>query len=470
MPNPAQTPVTADPSTFQPFGTQSATTPAPVQPTPQPTQNGVTADTSTFQPFAASTAPATTAPHNDELQYGDSVLGNIAKTPLMALEGAGEGVFKTAAGASDILDRATGMTPGTVNRFFHAQAGDNNTPGTSTWANKVGNGLEDIGEFMTGDELLKGLSVGDRLLKIGKITKTIEQSPLLTKAVSIGMNAIRNGVVGTAEGAAKSSGDPSATVMGGGTAGLLTAGLGGLGETINILRNAGGQEALQNGFRNILAKVAADNGVAPADSGASLYNTVKAVADNVAEKSRAAFKALDDATEGRFQRFENALDNISKQIAENEGIDDGKVAELEKKHAEVTAAQQKTFEDAKAKGVDPSLIDQAKKDWRTKSALNDLSNRVLPTVKGTPPEIASKGSTPERMNANGMFDRAVKLYHTGRLADALGNDNATALVKHLDQAAQAANTAKRLWSTIKFAAPAALSGYGGLELLRDIIF
>lgn len=53
-------------------------------------------------------------------------------------------------------------------------------------------------------------------------------------------------------------------------------------------------------------------------------------------------------------------------------------------------------------------------------------------------------------------------------ADALGNDSATALVKHLDQAAQAANTAKRLWNTIKFAAPAALSGYGGLELLRDI--
>jgi hypothetical protein len=411
-----------------------------------------------------------TAPHNDELHYGKSVLGNIAKTPVMALEGVGEGVFKTAAGASDILDKTTGMTPGTVNKFLHTQAGDSNTPGSSTLANKVGNGLEDIGEFMAGDAALKSLSVGDRLLKVGRVAKTIEQSPLLTKAVSIGMNAIRNGAVGTAESAAKSSGDPTSTLLGGGTAGLLTAGLGGLGETINILRNAGGQEALQKGFRDILAKVAADNGVMPPDSGASLYNTVKSVADNIAQKSSAAFKALDDATGGKFQRFEDSLENISKAISENEGIDDEKVAALEKKQAQVKAAQEQSFEEAKAKGVDPATVEQARKDWRTKSALNDLSNRVLPTVKGTPPEIATAKSTPEKMNANGMFDRAVKMWHTGRLADALGNDNATALVKHLDQAAQAANTAKRLWSTIKFAAPAALSGYGGLELLKDIIF
>jgi hypothetical protein len=469
-------PVQLDSGSFQPFGASASAVaqPAPVQgAASQPT----TLDPSTFQPFAATQAststPASTDPRNSGLARvaGDlDIPGNLETGALHGLAETGAGLM----GLSERLANPSG-DPNNERPWFTAtknwlqQHSQNSGTDTATKVEQsLGKGAEDIAEFFLGDEALKGLSLSQKLAKATKLAQLAEESPTLARVFKVGISALRSGAVGTGESAVKSGGDPASTILGGGTAGLLTAGLGGLGETINILRNAGGQDALQNGFRAILSKVAADNGVAPADPSASLYNTVKTVADNVAAKSQAAFKVLDAATEGRFQRFETALDNISKQIAENEGIDDDKVTALERKQSDVRDAQEQAFEDARKKGVDPALIDQAKKDWKTKSALNDLSNRVLPTVKGTPPDIAGPGSTPEQMNPGMMFDRAVKLYHTGRLADALGPDNAKALVQHLDRAAQAADTAKRLWTTIKFAAPAALSGYGGLELLKDI--
>jgi hypothetical protein len=38
-------------------------------------------------------------------------------------------------------------------------------------------GVEDIGGCILGDEVLKGLALGDRLLKAGRTSKLIEESP-----------------------------------------------------------------------------------------------------------------------------------------------------------------------------------------------------------------------------------------------------------------------------------------------------
>src|SRR5581483_2785137 len=90
----------------------------------------------------------------------------------------------------------------------------------STTAGKIGYGLEGLAEFIAGDEALKGLSYGERLLKTAQIAKFLEKSPRLAKAVEIGMNVLRTGTVGGTQGLAhgESPGEAAATgAVAGGT-------------------------------------------------------------------------------------------------------------------------------------------------------------------------------------------------------------------------------------------------------------
>ena len=55
-------------------------------------------------------------------------------------------------------------------------------------AEKVGAGVETIGEFLAGDAALKGLSVADKLTKISGVMKYVEQFPRLDSALKLGIN------------------------------------------------------------------------------------------------------------------------------------------------------------------------------------------------------------------------------------------------------------------------------------------
>src|ERR1700741_609429 len=48
---------------------------------------------------------------------------------------------------------------------------------SSNTGQQVGVGVEDIGGCILGDDVLKGLALGDRLLKVGRTSKLIEESP-----------------------------------------------------------------------------------------------------------------------------------------------------------------------------------------------------------------------------------------------------------------------------------------------------
>lgn len=117
------------------------------------------------------------------------------------------------AGAADTLagvDNAVSKIPG-VGKFLttplvggktseqaitdEKQAGETNNNGE-----KIGAGLEGILEFMGGDEALKGLSLSDRMGKLSKVAKALEDHPYLAKIAQIGTNAARQGTVGTAQG------------------------------------------------------------------------------------------------------------------------------------------------------------------------------------------------------------------------------------------------------------------------------
>jgi len=206
-------------------------------------------------------------PQSDEIQSGpnDSWATKAAKAGAGTLEGIGEGVFGTLAGGADIANKVgshLGLSngqPGVVSKTLHGLAGDNNaTHGT---AQNIGQGIENIAEFMMGDEALKGLSMADKLKQVSSVMKYIEKSPAIAKALELGINvgkagtelgpeeraalqkypvlarlaghglaALRQGVVQGAQTAIKTGGDlgeaAKSGVTTGVTSGVLGAGMG----------------------------------------------------------------------------------------------------------------------------------------------------------------------------------------------------------------------------------------------------
>jgi len=57
----------------------------------------------------------------------------------------------------------------------------------------LGAGAEQIGEFVLGDEAIKGLTLAQKYSAISAIHKALETSPKLSKAVDLGMQAMRQG-------------------------------------------------------------------------------------------------------------------------------------------------------------------------------------------------------------------------------------------------------------------------------------
>jgi hypothetical protein len=79
---------------------------------------------------------------------------------------------------------------------------------------------------------------------------------------------------------------------------------------------------------------------------------------------KSLYAQIDEATGGRFKRFEDARQNINQKLRESVGLDEYQEAELLAKKAETEAAQQKVFAAAKDKGVDPKLVDEANQNYK----------------------------------------------------------------------------------------------------------
>ncbi len=192
------------------------------------------------------------------------------------------------------------------------------------------------------------------------------------------------------------------------------------------------QPEFQQGVRAVLNTVAKEAGVTPSPA-SSIRDVAGQVADAILTRSKAAYSALDTATGGRVQRFDDALRNLNQRIRETAGLDDEQENALIQRKAEVETALEQAFRDAQANGVDPKLIDAARKDWKQAQALYDLDSQLKMSTSGMRPELAKPGSTPELLDPKKAFLRLNKLYDSGRLQQAAG-DHASELIQHADTA------------------------------------
>jgi hypothetical protein len=208
----------ADP--FASIGAKPVAAPAQAAPTPAPASQNVDPFAAIgAKPVTASATPAAAPPAAEP----------TAKMPRTSLteelaQGAGaatgEVVSTAAKGINKVMPDSMQIPKEGI-----AALDANNEKNSRTSGQKLGGFIEDVAQFMAGDELLKGLSYADKLAKIAPVVKQLEQYPRLMKVLETGM---RQGAVSGAQTAAHggSAGESAgAAVVGGG----LGAGLEGLG-------------------------------------------------------------------------------------------------------------------------------------------------------------------------------------------------------------------------------------------------
>lgn len=428
---------------------------------PQPTQ-GVTPPTG----FVLETSPAVQDVHATQPQR--STLENVA-------QGFGAGAADTLVTAGKIGSHIPGM------KWVAEKAGDvmglpKLAPGidpyktveegikpaqqqaTSTTAGKVGSGLEGLAEFITGDEALKGLGYGERLLKTGRIAKLIEEIPTLKRVFEIGLNAVRTGAVGTTQGLAHGESTEDALKSGAvaaGTGAAIETGVQAVkaaapivkkiaGERIpvrasqeNKLANAAEiaapskplerfdvnetQPAAKRAVGNIATEVknAANERISPADAEAAI-SKLKAASEKATDLNDAAqqikrqakpiFEKLDDLTKDQDMKFSDW------QKEESAAYRRGDI-EAAKKAKDALAKILDTFKDQ----FDPKDLKNARANWRQASALQDIHDSLNTkiVVGPTPVELRPKGiPDPGYINGKAFAKQVLKLTNDGTLTSA----------------------------------------------------
>ena len=301
-------------------------------------------------------------------------------------------------------------------------------------AGKVG---ESLAEYALGDSALKSLVISERLGIASKLAQVAKSSPYIARILELGMNATRGGVVTVPQQIAHGA-TPTEALKTGAEAvatGALTGAVAeGVGAAKNALDTGVIQEPLKSGVRNILGNVADETGVTRSAS-PSIRKVAEDTADAVYTKSKSQYAVLDEVTGGRFQRFKDRLENIRQSLNGLTGTEEdaAQEASLLKAQKETEDAMQEAFNDAKAKGVDPKLVDEANGNFKKSQALYDLDSNIKKTVSGgrpgvTPSEQLRKAQ--ELIDPKKFLNRVNTLYDSGRLQDALGPKGADDLFNH----------------------------------------
>jgi hypothetical protein len=145
-------------------------------------------------------------------------LGQIPRTGARGLlEGFGKQGVETVKGVKNLVNSGLGVVglPTIPNSGIDAYNTDATTP-----SEKIGGVAENVAEFATGEEALKGVSWLQRLSKTPEVLEMMERYP---KTAKILLGAAKAGTVGAAQGAAKGAaeGDATGGAIGGGLGGAI---------------------------------------------------------------------------------------------------------------------------------------------------------------------------------------------------------------------------------------------------------
>jgi hypothetical protein len=408
--------------------------------------------------------PSGFVPETSQPTMGDDT------TPLdNFMTGAGHGLASTANGALGIVEKL-GNPSGDLNNerawFKNARnylsANETNTgTGAAGIEQGLGSGVEDIAEFLLGDEALKGLSVSDRLLKAAKLAKTVEDSPALNRIVQLGLRAVRGSTIGAAQSGLK-TGDATDAALSGIGAGLGNAVLPELpdfllkdipGAVTHVSEALKGAEKvvqpdLQGSLRSILNDVAADHKIT-IPSGTAMRDYAENLGTQIKGRASSIYKTIDNAIGTRFQTFDEQLSNVRRALRDDTGIDHDYTGKLIEREGQLTDAKAAAEAQAISNGVDPDTIKNANAYWRQGSALQDLSSKIRQSTSGLPDSLnngsqAASTAHGEVVSPNRLAPAIHRLRDSGRLAQAVSDTRADDLLRAVESAkARTANISSK---------------------------
>lgn len=348
-----------------------------------------------------------------------------------------KGVLGTVQSASELINKIPRLGP-MLMPTAAVQAGRQaiqQMPQATTLGGKAGLAAEDIGEFVAGDEALKGLSLGEKLLQVGKVADYYNGAhPFAKAAIHGAMNVMRTTAVGAGigglkggeEGAEKGAALGAAGGVAGEALGAAGRGLAKVARGLRDVPEAGMppgpwiedtvQADARAGHEQIADSIAKDLGIQrrtlgdPTDprSPTALRNIYDSLSDQVELEAKGKFKPLDDATDGEFTKLAKALkDNAVKM---QKAVDPEVEARLDEEAASLRVRLDEATELAKKNGVDPKLADEGNALWRKKSALADLDAKVKIAMPG-------KEQVKPTLNVDKLANSMQTLFDSRRLDD-----------------------------------------------------
>lgn len=222
-----------------------------------------------------------------------------------------------------------------------------------------------------------------------------------------------------------------------------------------------GQTALQESAQSVAAKTAENANVAA--SQASVSGTFEQVADNIYSKAKDLYKQIDDASGVDLKRLREKISNARQEIR---GLSDApedveREAKLEASIKNNEDALQRAQQTAVANGVDPNTLKAADASFKQSQALYDLDKNVKTSTAGR--TEATGGS--ETIDPKKLSPKLEKMWDSGRLQDAVGEENA----KQLVSATQDALKRGQYIRAAKLVGRIALWATAGYEL-RNVLF
>lgn len=266
------------------------------------------------------------------------------------LSGIGGGVMESAQGAMDLATKAANFTAGAipgVKANFQSPQIPEEYKSQDTTSEKIGNFAENVGEFATGEEMLKGMT------RLAKLEELAQKSPTIAKIIENTPDFIRK-VIGSATKAA----------------------------------TVGGAQGAVKGAAEGDAVGGAEGGAIGGAIGGAAGETVGAVAKPIAEKLGIATSSEQDAmrafrpnkrNQNFLQNWSTAKDRLSKEIGE-----DGSFKNLQDAADRMRDVRQNIWNDE----VKPEIDARAKNLFDTTSVADNISGKISDQMREHAPQEA----------------------------------------------------------------------------------
>ena len=183
-------------------------------------------------------------------------------------------------------------------------------------------------------------------------------------------------------------------------------------------------------------------GLQPVAGHPSITKNMEQAADAVYGMSKNDYDVLDEATNGRFQQFRDKAFNSRRELQDLGTSEDDykREASILKGLKDNEDSMREAFAEARAKGVDPALINRADANFRKSQAMYELDSvikRAHTAGMGGTEGVSSAEylkQRPEALNLKYLRNRVETMFKSGRLSDALGEDGARDMLNQVNDA------------------------------------